>query len=147
MIVNEDFQRNVNWKLKKFEFKNMFAYGDGNSIDFERCNGVVGLFSPNASGKSSILDALTFCLFDKSTRAWKAEQVMNHSSSEFECKLEFAIGGDSYFIERYGYVTRRGSTKVDVDFYKVSQDGEKTSLNGDQRASTCLLYTSDAADE
>mgnify|MGYP001203084760 CR=1 FL=1 len=136
MIVNEDFQRNVNWKLKKFEFKNMFAYGDNNSIDFERCNGVVGLFSPNASGKSSILDALTFCLFDKSTRAWKAEQVMNHSSSEFECKLEFTIGGDSYFIERYGYVTRRGSTKVDVDFYKVSQDGEKTSLNGDQRAST-----------
>ena len=136
MIVNEDFQRNVNWKLKKFEFKNMFAYGDNNSIDFERCNGVVGLFSPNASGKSSILDALTFCLFDKSTRAWKADQVMNHSSTEFECKVEFVIANETYFIERYGYVTRRGSTKVDVDFYKISEDGEKVSLNGDQRAST-----------
>jgi len=136
MIVDEGFQRNVTWKLKKFEFQNMFAYGDSNSIDFERCNGVIGLFSPNASGKSSILDALTFCLFDKSTRAWKAEQVMNNAKNEFECKVEFEIGNETYFIERYGYVTRRGSTKVDVDFYKIDESGEKVSLNGDQRAST-----------
>jgi DNA repair exonuclease SbcCD ATPase subunit len=136
LIADEGFQRNVNWKLKKFDFKNMFAYGENNSIDFTRCNGIVGMFSPNASGKSSVLDALTFCLFDKSTRAWRAEQVMNFSKSEFECKVEFEIGNETYFIERYGYVTRRGATKVDVDFYKIDEDGEKVSLNGDQRAST-----------
>ena len=114
----------------------MFSYGEDNEIDFDRCEGVVGLFSPNASGKSSILDALTFCLFDKSTRAWKAENVMNHSKSNFRCKLEFDVGNDSYVIERKGRVLRHGSTRVDVDFYKFDEIGNKVSLNGDQRNST-----------
>ena len=135
-IISDDVSRNVRWKLKKFEFDNMFAYGEGNVIDFERCNGIAGLFSPNASGKSSILDALTYCIFDKSTRAWKAENVMNHSKSNFACKLTFEIGNDSYVIERKARVLKHGSTRVDVDFYRIEQDGTKFSLNGDQRNST-----------
>jgi DNA repair exonuclease SbcCD ATPase subunit len=136
MIVEESVQRNVNWKLKKFEFSNMFSYGEDNSVDFTRMNGIVGLFAANASGKSSLLDALTFCLFDKSTRAWRAENVMNHAKDEFSCKVEFEIGQDTYFIERFGHVTRRGATRVDVDFYRIDENGTKESLNGDQRAST-----------
>ncbi len=136
MLVEESIQRNVNWKLKRFEFSNMFSYGEDNVIDFEKCNGVVGLFSSNASGKSSILDALTFCLFDKSTRAWKAENIMNHSKSDFSCKVEFEIGDETYFVERYGRVAYRGNVKVDVNFSKTDRHGEHVSLNGDQRAST-----------
>jgi len=134
-IVGEEVSRNISWKPKKFTFSNMFSYGENNVINFERCNGVTGLFSPNASGKSSILDALTFCLFDKSTRAYKAENVMNHSKSNFSCELEFDIGNDSYVIKRVGRVLRHGSTRVDVDFYRI-EDGKKISLNGDQRNST-----------
>ena len=135
-IVADDVSRGISWKPKKFEFSNMFSYGEDNVIDFERCNGIAGLFSPNASGKSSILDALTFCLFDKSTRAWKAENVMNHSKSNFSCKLAFDVGNDSYVIERKGRVLKHGTTRVDVDFYKIESDGSKFSLNGDQRNST-----------
>tara|TARA_B100002019_G_scaffold211121_3_gene183882 strand:+ start:3466 stop:6630 length:3165 start_codon:yes stop_codon:yes gene_type:complete len=135
-IVEEGPQRNVHWKLKKFEFSNMFSYGEDNVIDFSKMNGIVGLFAANASGKSSLLDAITFCLFDKSTRAWRAENVMNHSKNEFTCKVEFEIGNETFFVERFGHVTRRGSTRVDVDFYKIDENGDKVSLNGDQRAST-----------
>ncbi len=135
-IVADDVSRGISWKPKKFEFSNMFSYGEDNVIDFERCNGIAGLFSPNASGKSSILDALTYCIFDKSTRAWKAENVMNHSKSNFSCKLEFEIGNDTYAIERRGRVLKHGTTRVDVDFYRIEQDGTKFSLNGDQRNST-----------
>ena len=135
-IVADDVSRGISWKPKRFEFSNMFSYGEDNVIDFERCNGIVGLFSPNASGKSSILDALTYCLFDKSTRAWKAENVMNHAKSNFSCKLEFDIGNDSYVIERKGRVLKHGTTRVDVDFYRVESDGTNFSLNGDQRNST-----------
>ena len=119
-----------------FEFSNMFSYGEDNVIDFSKMNGIVGLFAANASGKSSLLDAITFCLFDKSTRAWRAENVMNHSKNEFTCKVEFEIGNETFFVERFGHVTRRGSTRVDVDFYKIDENGDKVSLNGDQRAST-----------
>ena len=135
-LVADDISRGISWKPRKFEFSNMFSYGEDNVIDFDRCNGIVGLFSPNASGKSSILDALTFCIFDKSTRAWKAENVMNHSKSNFSCKLTFDVGNDSYAIERKARVLKHGSTRVDVDFYRIEQDGTKFSLNGDQRNST-----------
>ena len=136
-IIGEEISRNINWKPTRFEFSNMFSYGEDNVIDFRRCNGIAGLFSPNASGKSSILDAITFCLFDKSTRAYKAENVMNHSKSDFSCKLEFDVGNDQYVIERRGRIQNNkvASTRVDVEFYRLD-DGKKFSLNGDQRAST-----------
>lgn len=136
-IIGEEVSRNINWKPTRFEFSNMFSYGEDNVIDFKRCNGIAGLFSPNASGKSSILDAITFCLFDKSTRAYKAENVMNHAKSNFSCKLEFDVGNDKYVIERKGRIqnNKAASTRVDVDFYRID-DGKKFSLNGDQRAST-----------
>ena len=34
------------------------------------------MFAPNAAGKSSLLDALSFCLFDTCSRAFKAENVL-----------------------------------------------------------------------
>ena len=35
-IINDDVSRNVRWKIKNFEFDNMFAYGAENKINFER---------------------------------------------------------------------------------------------------------------
>ncbi len=56
----------------------MFSYGEDNVVDFTKLNGIIGLFAPNASGKSSLLDALCFCLFDTSTSAYKAVNVFNN---------------------------------------------------------------------
>ena len=47
----------------------MFSYGENNFVDFTKLNGIVGIFAPNASGKSSLLDALSFCLFDTSSKS------------------------------------------------------------------------------
>ena len=68
-LKSSDVTRNLRWKLKKFEFSNMFSYGEDNSVDFSKLNGIVGLFALKCPGKSSLLDALTFCLYDKSSRA------------------------------------------------------------------------------
>jgi hypothetical protein len=64
VIPDADVQRNINWKLKKFEFSNLFSYGEDNVVDFTKLNGMIGLFAPNASGKSALLDSLCFNLFD-----------------------------------------------------------------------------------
>ena len=67
----EEISRNVFWKIKKFEWSNMFSYGEDNIVDFTKLNGIFGMFAPNASGKSALLDSLSFCLFDTSARAFK----------------------------------------------------------------------------
>jgi len=62
-LQQSDTARNVIWKPKKFEFSNMFSYGEGNVINFDSMGGLCGLFAPNHAGKSATLDALCFCLF------------------------------------------------------------------------------------
>jgi len=110
----------VSWKPIKFEFSNMFSYGPDNLVNFEKMKGVYGLFAPNASGKSTLLDALSFCCFDKCSRTKRAKHVLNNKKSRFACKFEFELGKYTYFIERIGKKNNRGHVKVDVNFWRVS---------------------------
>jgi DNA repair exonuclease SbcCD ATPase subunit/predicted MPP superfamily phosphohydrolase len=128
--------RNITWQPKKFEFSNMFSYGDNNSIDFTNMNGLYGLFAPNASGKSTLLDALSFCCFDKCSRTKYAKHVLNNKKSRFHCKFEFELGKYNYFIERNARKHNNGHVKVNVDFWRIDDAGNYESLNGDQRDST-----------
>jgi len=128
--------RNITWAPKKFEFSNMFSYGEDNDMDFTNMDGTYGLFAPNASGKSTLLDALAFCIFDRCSRTKKASDVLNNKKSRFICKFEFELGKHNYFIERVGKKNNRGHVKVDVNFWRVDQSGNEENLNGDQRDST-----------
>ena len=56
-IGAEDVQRNISWKPIKFQFSNMFSYGEDNEINFNKITGLMGLFAPNAQGKC--VDPLT----------------------------------------------------------------------------------------
>ena len=134
-LSEDDLVNNIKWKPKRFEFSNMFSYGENNVIDFQKMGGLIGLFAENATGKSSIFDALCFCLFDKSTRAYKTGQILNHNSDWFECKLTFEIGEDEYVIRRKGE-KKRDRIPVDVDFYRIREDGTHENLNGEQRYDT-----------
>ncbi len=135
-LPEEEVYRNVNWTLKKLEFSNMFSYGENNVVNFTKLNGIVGMFAPNAQGKSSLLDALSFCLFDTCSRAFKAENVLNNKKGDFTCKVNFEIDGQDYYIERVAKKQRKGNVKVDVEFYTIGDDGDKVSMNGDQRRTT-----------
>src|SRR6056300_727054 len=139
VIPEADIQRNVHWKLKKFEFSNLFSYGEDNVVDFTKLNGMIGLFAPNASGKSALLDALCFNLFDMSSRTYKADNIINKSKTNLHCKVNFEIDGVDYFIEKKGKKNlRTGHVKVDIDFWMIDETGDEISLNGDQRRTTQL---------
>ena len=135
-LPEDDVNRGVIWQVKKFEFDNMFSYGEDNVVDFTKLSGIVGLFAPNAQGKSSLLDALSFCLFDRSSRAYKAINVLNNKKDWFKCKATLEVEGVEYFIERDAKKQSNGHVKVNVEFYTFADDGEKVSMNGDQRRTT-----------
>jgi len=140
-IVNDglpksEVPRNSIWIPKTFEFSNMFSYGKDNFIDFSNMSGTYGIFAPNASGKSTLLDSIAYCIFDKCSRTTKSAQVMNSISDSFKCKLVFELNGLEYTIERKGSKQKLGNVKVNVDFYYTDQDGSKVSLNGKERNDT-----------
>lgn len=113
----------------------MFSYGEDNYVDFTDMNGVLGLFAPNTSGKSSLFDALSFCIFDKCSRAFKADHVINNRKDGFICKFHFRIDNTDFYIQKSADRQKRGNVKVDIEFWK-EEDGIRTSLNGEHRRDT-----------
>jgi len=134
-VDKDSLSSGIQWSLKRFEFSNMFSYGEDNVIDFTGMEGVMGLFAENASGKSSILDAISFCLFDKCSRTYKSSKILNNQSEWFHCKAVIEINETEYVIEREAE-TRYGRVPVDVSFYKKTESGDTIDLSGEQRRDT-----------
>jgi DNA repair exonuclease SbcCD ATPase subunit len=125
--------RHVTWHPISFEFDNMFSYGEGNVLNFENLSDVCGLFASNASGKSSLLDAITYTIFDKCSKTGKANEVLNNKKTWFRGVFRFEMNGITYTIDRRGTQNKKKEThvKVDVDFYTESDN-----LNGEERSET-----------
>jgi DNA repair exonuclease SbcCD ATPase subunit/DNA repair exonuclease SbcCD nuclease subunit len=141
----EDISRNVNWKLVKFEWSNLFNYGEGNSVDFTKVNGITGIFGKNFSGKSSIIDAILFTMFNTTSKnERKNVNVVNQNRNLGQGKVEIEIGNKSYFIHRQvskytkkskDSETIEAKTELDFSVYDRVLD-ETTSLNGTTRNQT-----------
>ena len=123
--------RHMTWHPIQFEFDNMFSYGEGNIVNFENMKDVCGLFAANTSGKSSLLDAITYTIFDKCSKTGKANEVLNNKKSAFRGKFTFEMNGVTYTIERNGIKQKNGHVKVLVDFYTDTEN-----LNGEERSDT-----------
>jgi len=123
--------RHMTWHPVLFEFDNMFSYGENNTIDFTNLKDVCGLFAANTSGKSSLLDAITYTIFDKCSKTGKAHEVLNNKKSSFRGKFTFELNGTTYTIIREGIKNKNGHVKVNVDFYTDTEN-----LNGEERSET-----------
>ena len=140
-IYDGDITRNVDWKIKSFEFDNMFCYGKGNKIDFTKLDGTVGVVAPNHSGKSSIMDAIAYTIYDVCSRTNRALDVMNKKKTTFKAKLNLEINGMDYWIERdakYKRVNHKNGKvshqcPVKVKFYMIDEAGEEVDLSGAAR--------------
>jgi len=142
--MKNDLPRNVDWKLKYIEFDNMFSYGKKNKIDFTKLNGVVGVVAPNHSGKSALIDIIAYTIFDTCSRTFKAIEVLNNKSKNFEVKLSLEVNGVDYIIHRTGILKERTKRKtgevrrlcpVAVKFY-VEENGELIDLSGAARSNS-----------
>ena len=109
-------------------FCNIMSYGaSGAEIDFQA--GLNTIKAANGSGKSSILDALTFVLFGKPYRDIKLSELVNTSNGKgLEVTCEFRIGTDTYMI-------RRGLKPAVFEIYKNGKEMDMLStkkLNQDE---------------
>jgi DNA repair exonuclease SbcCD ATPase subunit/DNA repair exonuclease SbcCD nuclease subunit len=139
-----EVSRNVLWDIRKMTWNNLFNYGKGNSIDFGKLNGLVGIFGKNYSGKSSIIDAALFGLFNTTSKGERKNvHIINQNKEKAICKLEIAVGDDVYKIARSLEKTTgksKGrevvSAKTELDFTKFGLGTQEESKNGDTRNKT-----------
>ena len=131
-----DLSRNVTWKLNKMQWDYLFNYGKGNSIDFSKLNGLVGIFGKNYSGKSSIIDAALFGMFNTTSKGERKNvHIINQNHEKAKCRIELSIGDDVYKIARNLERTKT-SAKTDLDFTKVNLGTTAESKNGTTRNET-----------
>ena len=141
----EEVSRNVNWKLSSFEFDNLFNYGENNSINFENLSGIIGIFGKNFSGKSSIIDAALYTLFNTTSKNERKNlNVINQNRDIGTGKLTIDCNNKTYTIERKsekytkrlkGEETLEAKTDLNFEVYDPVTD-ETTSLNGTTRNQT-----------
>ena len=142
---NEEVARNINWELNSFEFDNLFNYGEGNKINFENLAGIVGIFGKNYSGKSSIIDAALYTLFNSTSKNERKNlNVINQNRERGFGRVNISIGDREFTIERESekYVRRlKGEetleAKTDVNFEEFDPVMDETiSRNGLSRNDT-----------
>ena len=141
----EDVSRNVNWKLNKFEWSNLFNYGKDNSVDFKNINGITGIFGKNFSGKSSIIDAILFTIFNTTSKnERKNANVVNQNRNCGEGKVTISVNEKVFTIhrkvEKYekkskGEISIEAKTHLDFSMYNTVTE-ETKSLNGNTRNQT-----------
>jgi DNA repair exonuclease SbcCD ATPase subunit len=139
-----EVSRNVLWDIRKMTWNNLFNYGKGNTIDFTKINGLVGIFGKNYSGKSSIIDAALFGLFNTTSKGERKNvHIINQNKERASCHLEIAVGDDVYKIARSLEKTTSKSkgrevqsAKTELDFTKLTFGTQAESKNGDTRNNT-----------
>ena len=141
---NEDVMRNVNWSLQSLEWDNLFNYAEGNSIDFTKLEGIVGIFGKNYSGKSSIVDTLLYSMYNSTSKSIRKNlNIINQNKDECVATATVKVDGTDYIIERKsnkytkrlkGVETQEATT--DLEFYSQDSIGNHTGLNGTSRQDT-----------
>ena len=101
--------------LHRLELRAIGPYPDRVVIDFAAlaASGVFLLEGPTGSGKSTIIDAITFALYGSVARYADnraVAPVINQTSTRARVRLDFELGEDRYTAVRLVQRTKNGAT-------------------------------------
>ena len=116
--------------FQKIKWKNFLSTGNQfTEVDFEQSptNLIIGT---NGAGKSTILDALTFVLFNKPYRKINKPQLVN-TTNERECLVEI-----EFEINTRRYIVRRG---IKPNVFDIVVNGNQLHREADDRSMQRIL--------
>tara|TARA_A200000159_G_scaffold22286_1_gene19204 strand:- start:3093 stop:4805 length:1713 start_codon:yes stop_codon:yes gene_type:complete len=119
--------------FKNIKYKNFLSTGNNwTEIDFQQYNTNL-IIGTNGAGKSSMLDALTFVLFNKPFRKINKPQLIN-TTNEREClvEIEFSVNSRDYLV-------RRG---IKPNVFDIEVNGNPLHKEADDRANQRILEES-----
>src|SRR2546423_9816982 len=95
----------------RLELKGFTAFRDATELDLEPLE-VFAISGPTGSGKSSLLDAMTYALYGRVERVGdRVGQLVSQGQPRMAVTMEFQVGQDRYRVTR-STPSGRGATKI-----------------------------------
>jgi exonuclease SbcC len=117
---------------KKLHLHNFMSYNSGvPTLDFGQFD-LTCLSGPNGVGKSTLLEAVTWCLWGKS-RAKSDDDLVHHGSEEMIVSFEFEVEENQYRAVRKRSKKKKGQGSL--EFY-LFQNNDWQTLSGNSKAET-----------
>ena len=128
-----DTYKGQKWVIHRMIFENVFSYGINNVINFDKLRGLTGIFSPNASGKSSILYAILQGFFNNSDRTGgrNVADVIHKNKDEGFIEIEFSVDDKKYVIERQFKRNKKNPNRANnkVELFQII-NGSRVNISG-----------------
>ena len=128
-----DTYKGRKWVIHRMIFENVFSYGINNVINFDKLRGLTGIFSPNASGKSSILYAILQGFFNNSDRTGgrNVADVIHKNKDEGFIEIEFSVDDKRYVIERQFKRNKKNPNRANnkVELFQFI-NGDRVNISG-----------------
>ena len=142
---------NISWSIDKFWFSNFKSYGDNNLINWNNIpeGSIIQITGLNQQGKTTILDALTYILYGKTTTTTNRQEFGDSRYINNKRDLDYCLGGAVLDIDGEKFIIQRKTERIwnrnktnitscptTLDFYSSDEINEKNKLTGDVKKNT-----------
>jgi len=144
-----DTVKNIEWGVDKFWFSNFKSYGDNNEVDWKDVDGVYQISGVNKMGKTTILDALTYILYGKTTTTLNQAKFGDNRYINNKRFLDYCLGGAVIDVDGEKFTIQRKTERVwnknktaltscptTLDFYSSEIISEENKLTGEVKNKT-----------
>lgn len=139
----------IEWSIDKFWFSNFKSYGDNNEVDWKDTDGIFQISGLNQQGKTTILDAITYILYGKTTTTLSPEKQGDNRYINNKRNLDYCLGGAVIDVDGEKFVIQRKTERTwnknktaltacptILDYYKDENITEKNKLTGEVKKKT-----------
>jgi DNA repair exonuclease SbcCD ATPase subunit/DNA repair exonuclease SbcCD nuclease subunit len=117
-----------NWDLLELRISNLCLYGANNSIDLSKfsVNDIILIHGQNNVGKSSLIDIISYILYNKMGRNLnmgnkKAHEILNINKKEGVGEIIFKLSNNIFFLKRTYKKNIRNDLKFDSFLYTLQE--------------------------
>ncbi len=125
---------------ERLEVEGFTAFRELTAIDFEGAD-LFALAGPTGSGKSSLIDAMTFALYGSIPRLDKkaVAPVISQGLLQARVRLDFTVGEQGYTAVRVVRATAAGATTKEARLERRDHGGGGETVAGDAKALTAAV--------
>ncbi len=122
--------KGISFKPFKLNLKNFKCFGSGApEIRFDQLEKTVGVFGPNWTGKSALVESILWNLYGQTLRNKDLKSVIRNGKDEAEVVMEFHSNSVFYMIKR-----NRSKSKGSLNLYKLIEQEWKDISGADVKA-------------